>query len=140
MKKILNFMKKNIFLTIISLFILISLIIIAIVSFKFFINGNNKYGNRLDGIEEVEITSEEKKEIASTIEENDNVDNNFNKLKDKLYGLCVKMYKNTYSKYLPKRLFYIGECLLNEIFVPCNLYVCRSNKRWAFIYDKGEKR
>lgn len=74
------------------------------------------------------------------IEENDNVDNNFNKLKDKLYGLCVKMYKNTYSKYLPKRLFYIGECLLNEIFVPCNLYVCRSNKRWAFIYDKGEKR
>ena len=52
----------------------------------------------------------------------------------------VKIYKNTYSKYLPKRLFYIGECLLNEIFVPCNLYVCRNNKRWAFIYDKGEKR
>ena len=95
MKKILNFMKKNIFLTIISLFILISLIIIAIVSFKFFINGNNKYGNRLDGIEEVEITSEEKKEIASTIEENDNVNNAIVRIQGKIIYITIEYTEET---------------------------------------------
>lgn len=73
-------------------------------------------------------------------EKNNDIDKDFNNLIDKLHKLCVKMYKNTYSKYLPKRLFNIGECLLNEIYVPCNVYICRSEKRWVYFYDKGEKR
>ena len=39
----------NIFLTILSLFVLIGAIIILVVMFKFFISGNDKYGNRRRG-------------------------------------------------------------------------------------------
>ena len=51
MKKFLNFLKKNIFLTLMSLFVLIGMVIILVVMVDFFISGNNEYGNRLKGIE-----------------------------------------------------------------------------------------
>ena len=59
MKKILGFIKKNIFLTIMSLFVFVGVVIILVVMFKFFISSNNEYGNRLKGIEKVEITNKD---------------------------------------------------------------------------------
>lgn len=90
MKKFLNFIKKNIFLIIMSLFVLTGIIIILVVMFKFFISGNNKYGNRLDGIEEVEISKKDISEIASSIEENETVASASIRLQGKIIYITIK--------------------------------------------------
>lgn len=89
-KKILNFLKKNIFLTIMSLFVLIGAIIILVVMFKFFINGNNEYGKRLEGIEEVEISKKDMNKIADTIEEKEEVASASVRLQGKIIYLTIK--------------------------------------------------
>ena len=90
MKKVLKFLKKNIFLTILSLFVLTGITIILIVTFKFFISGNNEYGNRLNGIEKVEITKKDMSEIASSIEENEIVKDTSIRLQGKIIYITIK--------------------------------------------------
>ena len=90
MKKFLRFIKKNIFLIIMSLFVLTGITIILVVMFKFFISGNNEYGNRLNGIEKVEITKKDMSEIASSIEENEMVANASVRLQGKIIYITIK--------------------------------------------------
>ena len=73
LKKIFGIIKKNIFLSIMSLFVLIGGIIIMVVMFKFFISDSNAYDERLDGIKEVEISKKDISKIESKIEENETV-------------------------------------------------------------------
>lgn len=72
-KKFLALLSRHKLLTIICFLALIATIVMGYVFFNVFIGGNSKYGDRLDGIEEVTISSKDKKEIASTLEEKEEV-------------------------------------------------------------------
>ena len=89
MKKILNFIKKKKFLTIIGLFVLIGIILILVVTFNLFISSNNAYGNRLEGIEEVEITKQDMNKIASSIEEKEEVESASVRLQGKIVYITI---------------------------------------------------
>lgn len=95
MKKVLKFLKKHIFLTILSLFVLIGVIIILVVMFNFFISGNNKYGNRLNGIEEVEITDKTIKKIDTKIEEKEEVESASVRIQGKIIYITIKYKEGT---------------------------------------------
>lgn len=96
MKKFLNFLKKHIFLTIVGLFVLIGMIVIFVVMFNFFITGNNKYGDRLSGIEKVEITTKDLKEINSKINELESVESATARLQGKIIYITIE-YKDGVS-------------------------------------------
>lgn len=73
MKKVKGLISRHKVLAIICL---ITIVIIAILSYVFssvLINGNNKYGNRLDGIEEVEISDERISGLEEELEGRDEV-------------------------------------------------------------------
>lgn len=74
-KKLKSFYKKN---RVYSILMLISIICIIAILFGFIIyflgqTSKSVYGNRLDGIEEVEISSDKIKEIEGTIKSNEKV-------------------------------------------------------------------
>lgn len=77
MKKFLKGIKDLILrhklLTLICFLALIVVVILISVFFNMFVGGSSKYGNRLRGIEDVTITSKEKKEVVSFLEEKDTV-------------------------------------------------------------------
>ncbi len=73
MKKVKGLISRHKVLAIICL---ITIVIIAILSYVFLsvlINGNNKYGNRLDGIEEIEISDERISGLEEELEGRDEV-------------------------------------------------------------------
>lgn len=68
MKKILKWIKKNTGLFIIFLLTFILLIFITVIFVKLLMGGSsNKYGNRLDGIEEVKISNDTYDEVKTEI-------------------------------------------------------------------------
>ena len=68
MKKILKWIKKNTGLFIVFILTLILLIFIMVIFVKLLVsNSSNKYGNRLDGIEEVKIASDTYDEVEKEI-------------------------------------------------------------------------
>lgn len=63
-------------LTIICFLAMIIVVFLVVVFFDMFIGGNNKYGNRLKGIDDVVISSKLKKDVVSFLEEKEEyVDN-----------------------------------------------------------------
>lgn len=103
MKKFLRFIKKNIFLIIMSLFVLTGITIILVVMFKFFIGGNNEYGNRLDGIEKVKITKKDMSEIETSLEENEMVTQANVRIQGRIVYITIK-YKEGINKDQAKQL------------------------------------
>lgn len=103
MKKFLRFIKKNIFLIIMSLFVLTGITIILVVMFKFFIGGNNEYGNRLDGIEKVKITKKDMSEIETSLEENEMVTQANVRIQGRIVYITIK-YKEGINKEQAKQL------------------------------------
>lgn len=76
MKKILNWIQKNTGLFIVLLLTLVLLIFILVIFIKLLsYNSSNKYGNRLEGIEEVTISSETYDEVEKEIMDTNQVDN-----------------------------------------------------------------
>lgn len=68
MKKILKWIKKNTGLFIVFLLTFILLIFITVIFVKLLMGGSsNKYGNRLDGIEEVKISNDTYDEVKTEI-------------------------------------------------------------------------
>jgi len=99
MKKIFNniwnLIKRHKLLTVICSLAIILIIIMTVTLFSFFVGGNDKYGNRLDGIEEVKITSKEKKEVTSTIEEYEEVSNASVRVQGKIIYINIKFKEGT---------------------------------------------
>lgn len=70
----LNYINKHKGLSIVVGLAIILFIILLIIFISLFIGGSDsKYGNRLDGIEEVELSNKFLKEIKTTLEEKENV-------------------------------------------------------------------
>ena len=89
MKKFVNFLKKNIFLTLMSLFVLIGMVIILVVMVDFFISGNNEYGNRLKGIEKVEISKKDMSEVVKKLEEKEEVEKAIVRVQGKIIYITI---------------------------------------------------
>ena len=68
-----NLILRHKLLTLICFLAFIVVIILMSVFFNMFVGGSSKYGIRLNGIEDVAITSKEKKEVVSFLEEKDTV-------------------------------------------------------------------
>lgn len=69
LKNIKDLILRHKLLTIICFLALIVVIALIFVFFNMFIGGNSKYGNRLEGIEEVTISKKTKQEVVKFLEE-----------------------------------------------------------------------
>jgi hypothetical protein len=66
-----------------------------VVLFSFFVGSNDKYGNRLDGIKNVELTSKEKKSITDKLKENEEVKEASVRIQGKIIYINIKFNDDT---------------------------------------------
>lgn len=66
---IFDLIKRHKLLSMICLLAFVVVIILFYIFFSLFIGGSDKYGDRLDGINDVKITESTKKEVASKLED-----------------------------------------------------------------------
>lgn len=93
--KIWDLVKRHKVLSIICSLAIILVVIMIVVLFSFFVGGNDKYGNRLDGIEEVEVTSKDKKDLTASIKENDVVKDADVRVQGKIIYINIKFNEGT---------------------------------------------
>lgn len=75
MKKIKEIWKKNKVLIVLGIVLIICLIAILVVTFSYFFGGSKSvYGDRLDGIEDYEVTSAFQSEYISVLEDDESID------------------------------------------------------------------
>lgn len=73
MKKVKGLIDRHKILTLICLVAVVTICILGYAFLTIFVGGENKYGNRLDGISKVEITKDKKSEVTTKLKENDGV-------------------------------------------------------------------
>ncbi len=99
MKKIFSniwsLIKRHKLLTIICTFAIILLIVMSVFLFSFFVGGNDKYGNRLEGIEEVKVTKKDKKELVEYLEEYGEVASATVRIQGKIIYINIKFKEET---------------------------------------------
>lgn len=101
MKKILkkwqNFYRNNKVLATLSIIVILCLILIVIACFQYFFMGiaTTKYGDRLNSIKNVKITSTKQKSIAKEIEENEKVSSSEVKVTGKIIYITIKTVDGT---------------------------------------------
>lgn len=94
-KKLWELVKRHKLLTIICSLAIIIVVIMIVVLFSFFVGSNDKYGNRLDGIKKVELTSKEKKNIADKLKENEEVKEASVRIQGKIIYINIKFNDDT---------------------------------------------
>lgn len=85
---------------ILSMICLLAFIIVLVLFYVFcsiFINGHDKYGNRLDGIKEVEFTKSELTDIAEEIEKKEEVSSSSVRVEGKIVYIDI-VYHDGISK------------------------------------------
>ena len=95
MKKILRLIKRHIILFILSLLALVAFIIMLVVFIKMTVNTSSKYGNRLDGIDEVSISKNELKDREKELEEKDDVDKSSIRIQGRIIYFDITFSKDT---------------------------------------------
>lgn len=99
MKKLLSKIKKLIckhkLLSVICFLAFIIILIMMYIFFNVFIGGTNKYGNRLDGIDKVEISKSEKGEVKSFIEEKQEVTKANVRIQGKIIYISIEYTSET---------------------------------------------
>ena len=102
MKKFKEFYKRNRVYSILMIVSLVCIVSILVGVIVYFIGQTtkDKYGNRLDGIESVQINDTKKNEVANKIKENELVDNVDIDIKGKLIyvNITLKTGKHTDSE------------------------------------------
>lgn len=88
--KLWNLIKRHKLLTVVCSLTLILIVIMLVVFVNFFVGGNDKYGDRLDGIEEVKITSSDKGDIVEFIEGHEEVDSASVRVQGKIIYVNIK--------------------------------------------------
>ena len=98
MKKIISGLKDLISRhKILSMICLLALVIIVILLYVFcsiFVGGSNKYGHRLDGIKEVEISTKEMKNLSKDLEKNAEVDSADVRIQGKIIYIDIMYTKD----------------------------------------------
>jgi len=79
----------------ILIFIVIALVVSLVYNLLFAGAGAPIYGNRLDGIEEVEITKEQRQELVDTLKEKENVVDTSANIKGKILNVHITVVEGT---------------------------------------------
>lgn len=97
MKKIKRFYQEHRVFTILMAIVIVCLILIATVLVQCFYvgNGSDKYGNRLDGIEKVEITSSREKDFENNVANNEKVKSVDLQVTGKIIYITIQYETNT---------------------------------------------
>lgn len=90
-----NLFSRHKILSIICLLAFIIVVILFYVFCSIFVGGNDKYGNRLDGIKEVQFTKSELSDISKEIEKNGEVDSAKVRVQGKIVYLDIVFTKET---------------------------------------------
>ena len=94
-KSIKDLILRHKLLTIICFLAIIVIIVLICVFFNMFVGGNGKYGNRLQGIEDVTISSKQKKEVVSFLEKKDTVTEASVRLQGKIIYINIIFTRKT---------------------------------------------
>lgn len=95
MKGIWNLIKRHKLLTIILFFAFVIAVIMMYLFFSVFIGGNDKYGERLKGIEKVEITKKDLNNIESILEETSEVTSSSIRIQGKIVYIHIECTRET---------------------------------------------
>lgn len=94
-----KFIKKNKFTILVIVIFIVLVTLAAVVKNMFFINsGQPVYGNRLDGIEDVEITDSQYKDLEKKLKENKSVVAVESNLDGKIINVIVSVKDDTSKK------------------------------------------
>lgn len=95
MKKIKDLIKRHKVLFIFCIVVLVALIILLVVFLQMTINTSGRYGNRLDGIEEVEISKDTLTDISTSLEEKEEVSKAKLRIQGKIIYVDITFNKGT---------------------------------------------
>lgn len=99
MKKFLKGVKELILrhklLSLICFLAFIIILIMVYIFFSVFIGGSNKYGNRLDGIEKVELSKNDLTEVADFLKEKDEVTDASVRVQGKIVYIHIEFTRET---------------------------------------------
>lgn len=96
MEKILKWMKRNTGLVIVLLLTLVLLVFITVIFIKLLMsNSSGKYGNRLDGIEEVVISEETHESVKEEVMETEKVTDVTTRLQGKIVYITIVLNSDT---------------------------------------------
>ncbi len=94
MKKKKNIIARHKLLFVICLMAFIIVIVLFYIFFSLFIGSNDPYGDRLKGISNVNISSKEKKEVQTFLEEKDEVTKSSIRIQGKIIYIHIKVKEN----------------------------------------------
>lgn len=94
-KGLLNLLLRHKLLTIICTLATIAVVILVSVFFNMFVSGSGKYGDRLKGIDDVVISSKNKKEVVNFLEEKDYVTDASVRVQGKIVYINIVFTKDT---------------------------------------------
>lgn len=95
MKGLWNLIKRHKLLTIICFLAFIITVIMMYLFFSMFVGGNGKYGDRLKGIEKVELTKKDLVSIEEVIEENQEVTSSSVRVQGKIVYISIECTRET---------------------------------------------
>lgn len=94
-KGILRMLWKHKILTIICFLAMCVILVMSYVMFGMFVGNGGKYGNRLEGIEKVSITSDDKREVVSFLEGKEQVTKASVRIQGKIIYINILFVKDT---------------------------------------------
>ena len=95
LKKIGGLIKRHIILFALSLMAFIAMVIMLVIFLKMTISTSSKYGDRLDGIEEVKISASNLSDISDKLEEKDEVSKAKLRIQGKIIYVDISFVEST---------------------------------------------
>ena len=95
LKGIWNLIRRHKLLFLICLLAIVIIVIMMYIFFSMFIGSGGKYGNRLNGIEEVEISKSELTEISKTITDKEEVTDANVRIQGKIVYIHIEVKRET---------------------------------------------
>ena len=89
MKKIKNLISRHKFLAVICIVSVVFIIIMLYFFLSIMIGGNNKYGNRLDGINEVEISKDKMNSVKENLKQKEEVSESSVRIQGKIIYINI---------------------------------------------------
>jgi hypothetical protein len=143
MKKVWNFILKNRIYIVLVLFILFcGFVFVTMKAYLDPVDELAVYGNRLDGIEDVEITENRKDEVNKFIKEDENVTDSSISVQGKIVNISIKTTTkgNTISKMQEKGKLIIEKFSKEEIaFYDFQIFIKNEDANYNMIGYKNKK-
>lgn len=95
MKGIWNLIKRHKLLSIICFLAFIIILIMMYLFFSMFIGSNGKYGDRLEGIEEVELSKKDLTSVEDSLKENNEVTDTSARVQGKIVYIHIEFTRET---------------------------------------------